>query len=71
MLAEVNVIEKLFSDRQVLAVFMALLIPIVVMIGYYWHEIVKTRSAHELKQSMLERGMSAPQKPPRKPYLVQ
>ena len=59
MLAEANVIENLFSDKQILAVFMALCIPIVMFIGHFWHEIIKTRSANELKRSMLERGMSA------------
>ena len=59
MIAEANVIEQLFSDKQILTLFMALSVPIVMFIGYFWHEIIKTRSDNELKRLMLERGMSA------------
>lgn len=59
MIAEANVIEKLFSDKQILTLFMALSVPIIMFVGYFWHKIIKTRSDNELKRSMLERGMSA------------
>ena len=34
-------------------------LPIVAVIAHYWHEVLKTRSDNQLKQSMLDRGMSA------------
>ena len=51
--------EKIFSNTDTLAVTLALSIPIVAVVGYYWHEVLKHRSNNELKRSMLERGMSA------------
>ena len=51
--------DKIFANPANLAVFMALCIPIVSVIAYYWHETLKNRSNNELKRSMLERGMSA------------
>jgi hypothetical protein len=38
---------------------MVLVIPIVAIISYYVHEALKTRSNNELKQSLVERGLSA------------
>ena len=34
-------------------------VPVVAIIAYFWHETCKARSNNELKQSMVERGMSA------------
>ena len=34
-------------------------VPCVAIIAYFWHETAKARSTNELKQSMVERGMSA------------
>ena len=51
--------ERIFSSPQTVAVIMIFAIPIVAIIAYYVHEVLKTRSNNELKQSMLERGMSA------------
>jgi len=51
--------ERLFSNPQNVAIIMIFVIPIVAIISYYLHEILKTRSNNELKQSMIERGMSA------------
>jgi NADH:ubiquinone oxidoreductase subunit 3 (subunit A) len=51
--------EKIFSNTVNIVVIMALSIPIIAVIGYYWHEVLKNRSNNELKKSMLERGMSA------------
>lgn len=34
-------------------------VPIVAIVAYFWHETLKARSTNELKQSMVERGMSA------------
>lgn len=51
-------IEKIFSSPFVVPVAL-FCIPIVAIIAHYWHEVLKTRSNNELKQSMVERGMSA------------
>ena len=51
--------ERLFSNPGIVAIIMIFAIPIVAIIGYYVHEVLKTRSNNELKQSMLERGLSA------------
>jgi hypothetical protein len=51
--------DKIFSNPEITALVMVFSIPIVSVIAYYWHETLKTRSNNELKQSMLERGMSA------------
>ncbi len=34
-------------------------IPIVAIVGHFWHETIKTRSETELKRQMIEQGMSA------------
>ena len=36
--------DKIFANPANLAVFMALCIPIVSVIAYYWHETLKNRS---------------------------
>ena len=51
--------DKLFSNSDNLAVFLALMIPIVAVVGHYWHEVLKHRADNELKRSLVERGMSA------------
>ena len=51
--------DKLFSNSDNLAVFLALMIPIVAVVGHYWHEVLKHRADNELKKSLIERGMSA------------
>jgi len=51
--------EKIFSNTGNIVVIMALSIPIISVIGYYWHEVLKNRSNNDLKKSMVERGMSA------------
>ena len=51
--------EKIFSDTGNLVIILCFSIPIIAIIGYYWHEVLKNRSNNELKKSMLERGMSA------------
>ena len=51
--------EKIFSDTGNLVIVLTFSIPIVAIIGFYWHEVLKNRSNNELKKSMLERGMSA------------
>jgi ABC-type bacteriocin/lantibiotic exporter with double-glycine peptidase domain len=50
--------ERIFSNPQTVTVIMVFAIAIVAIIGYYVHEVLKTRSNNELKQSMLERGMT-------------
>ena len=51
--------EKIFSNTGNIVVIMAISIPIIAVVGYYWSEVLKNRSNNELKKSMLERGMSA------------
>lgn len=51
--------EKIFSSPQNIALILALGVPIVAVVGYYVHEVLKHRSNNELKRSMLNRGMSA------------
>jgi NADH:ubiquinone oxidoreductase subunit 3 (subunit A) len=51
--------EKIFSNTANIVVILAMSIPIIAVVGYYWSEVLKNRSNNELKKSMLERGMSA------------
>jgi NADH:ubiquinone oxidoreductase subunit 3 (subunit A) len=51
--------DKIFSNTGNIVVIMAISIPIIAVVGYYWSEVLKNRSNNELKKSMLERGMSA------------
>lgn len=51
--------DKIFSNPQITALVMVFGVPIVSVIAYYWHETLKNRSNNQLKQSMLDRGMSA------------
>lgn len=51
--------EKIFSNTANIVVILAMSIPIIAVVGYYWSEVLKNRSNNELKRSMLERGMSA------------
>lgn len=48
-----------FFNPAVIGIIMGCGIPIVAIICSYWHSVAKTRSDHELKRSMIERGMSA------------
>ena len=54
---------SILSNPSSLAIVMVFGIPIVVptvaIIAHYCHKIMKVRSDNELKESMLERGMSA------------
>jgi NADH:ubiquinone oxidoreductase subunit 3 (subunit A) len=51
--------EKIFSNTANIVVILAMSIPIIAVVGYFWSEVLKNRSNNELKRSMLERGMSA------------
>ncbi len=51
--------DAIFSRPEITALVMVFSVPIVALIAYYWHETLKARSNNELKQSMLDRGMSA------------
>ncbi|MBN2211156.1 MAG: hypothetical protein JW709_07145 [Sedimentisphaerales bacterium] len=51
--------DEFFENTGSVMFIMIFSIPIVGIIAHYWHEIHKTRSNNELKQSMLDRGMSA------------
>jgi hypothetical protein len=59
LMTGVLAMENLFSNPESFGLLMVFSIPIVSIIAYYWHETLKARSNNELKQSMLERGMSA------------
>ena len=50
---------ELLSNPAVAPIVMAFAVPIVAIIGHFWHEVLKTRSNNDLKRSMVERGMSA------------
>lgn len=51
--------DKILQSPESIGLIMIFGIPIVAIVAYYWHEVVKNRSNNELKRSMLERGMSA------------
>jgi hypothetical protein len=36
-----------------------IVVPLIAIVGYFWHSAVKTKSENELKRSMVEQGMSA------------
>ena len=46
-------------DKLLSPAILAMMIPIVAIIAYYWHLTCKVNSNNELKRDMLERGMSA------------
>ena len=46
-------------NPAVIGIIMGCGIPIVAIICKSWQTVTKTRSDHELKRSMIERGMSA------------
>ncbi len=51
--------ERLFSDPDVSAVFMLFAIPIVAIVVNCWTRMTKFQSNQELKRAMIERGMTA------------
>ncbi len=57
MLAD-SFLESIFDVPQ-LAIIMGCLIPISAILGYFWHLTQKNKQNNDLKQSMVERGMSA------------
>ena len=50
--------ESIFRMPQI-AVIMGCLVPIAAILGYFWYSIKKNKQNNDLKQSMVERGMSA------------
>jgi hypothetical protein len=52
-------LEKIFSNPGNIVIVLAMSIPIIAVVGYYWSEVLKNQSNNDLKKSMLERGMSA------------
>mgnify|MGYP000172367171 CR=1 FL=1 len=50
-------LERIFRPEN-LVLILAFSVPIIAIVGYFWHEVLKTRSNNELKKSMLDRGMS-------------
>lgn len=46
-------------DPAMIVGVLVLSIPIVAIVGHFWHETIKTRSETELKHRMIEQGMSA------------
>ncbi len=57
MLAE-SLWQSIFQMPQI-SVIMGCLIPIAGIVGGYWYSAQKMRSEHELKKTMIERGLSA------------
>ena len=53
-----NALRGIFSSPFCVPVF-AMFIPLVAIIATFWYKTVKDKSDNQLKQSMLERGMSA------------
>jgi hypothetical protein len=57
-----GLIEQVLASKDgvaiVAVVVMFGVVPLAAIAGSVWHEIVKTRSENELKQSMIERGLS-------------
>ena len=51
--------NNIFLRPDILVLVLAFSVPLVAIIGYYWHETVKNRDNNRLKQSMLDEGMSA------------
>ncbi len=49
---------SIFSIPQ-LPIIMGCLIPISAILGYFWYSAQKNKQNNDLKQSMVERGMSA------------
>ena len=49
---------EIFSIPQ-LPIIMGCLIPISAILGHFWYQAQKHKSDNDLKQRMLERGMSA------------
>jgi hypothetical protein len=45
-------------NQETLGTVMALSIPIIAILAGVWSHVERTRSANELKRSMIERGMS-------------
>ena len=50
--------DRIFNPASI-GIIMGCGIPIVAIICSAWQSVTKTRSEHELKTSMIERGMSA------------
>jgi len=50
-------LERIFRP-ETLVLILAFSIPIIAIVGHYWHEVLKIRSNNELKKSLLDRGMS-------------
>ena len=46
-------------NEETLGVILGCAIPIVAIVAYFWHRTEKATSESKLKQSMIERGMSA------------
>ncbi len=51
-------LESIFDVPQ-LAIIMGCLIPISAILGHFWYQAQKNKHDNDLKQSMVERGMSA------------
>ena len=50
--------ESIFDVPQ-LAIIMGCLVPISAILGHFWFSTQKNKQNNDLKQSMVERGMSA------------
>jgi hypothetical protein len=53
------VLADIIWNEGTIAIVLALGIPIVAIVGWFWYKIAKTTSENDLKRSLVERGMSA------------
>lgn len=51
--------QYIFSNPQTTAIVMGCLIPMVIVSVSFWASVKKNRDNNELKQTMLDKGMSA------------
>jgi len=51
--------QYIFSRPEIAAIVMGCLIPMVIVSVSFWASVRKNRDNNELKQSMLDQGMSA------------
>ena len=54
-----SVIAEIVWNEKTLAIVLGCAIPLAGILGGCWYSLNKVRSDNELKQSMIERGMSA------------
>ncbi len=51
-------LSEFIWNEATIAITMGCAIPIVALVGLFWHKIAKNTSENDLKRRMVERGMS-------------